>query len=65
MVNPHVTAHHGESNGKEFIPSQSEPFRFIPITVSEPMRIIPKQSEKRFVPRLMKNGKKSIRPNSI
>ena len=29
------------------------------------MRVIPNQSEKRFVPRLMKNGKKSIRPNSI
>ena len=27
------------------------------------MRIIPNQSEKRYVTRLMKNGKKSIRPN--
>ena len=40
-------------------------FRFIPISVSEPMRIIPNQSEKRFVTRLKKNGKKSIRPNPI
>ena len=29
------------------------------------MRIIPKQLEKRFVTRLTKNGKKSIRPNPI
>ena len=39
--------------------------RFIPIFVSEPIRIIPNQSEKRFVSRLMKNGKKSMRPNPI
>ena len=32
---------------------------------SEPMRIIPNQSEKPFVTRLMKNGKKSIRPDPI
>ena len=32
---------------------------------SEPMRIIPNQSEKRFVSRLMKNGQKSIRLNPI
>ena len=51
----------GESIGLKFIPSQSELFRFIPIFVSEPMRIIPNQSEKRFVSRLMKNGQKSIR----
>ena len=55
----------GESIGYEFITSQSELFRFIPISVSEPMRIIPNQSEKSFVSRLMKNGKKSIRPNPI
>ena len=55
----------GKSIGQEFIPSQSELFQFIPISVSEPMRIIPNQSEKRFVTRLMKNGKKSIRPNPI
>ena len=29
------------------------------------MRIIPNQSEKRFVSRLMKNGKKQIRLNPI
>ena len=29
------------------------------------MRIIPNQSEKRFVSRLVKNGKKSIRPNPM
>ena len=40
-------------------------FRFIPISVSEPMRIILNQSEKRFLSRLMKNDKKSIRPNPI
>ena len=49
----------GESIGLKFIPSQSELFRFIPISVSEPMRIIPNQSEKRFVSRLMINGQKS------
>ena len=48
-----------------FIPSQSELFWFIPITVSEPMRIIPNQSEKCFVSRLMKNGQKSIRLDAI
>ena len=29
------------------------------------MRIIPNQSEKRFVSRLIKNGKKSIQTNPI
>ena len=29
------------------------------------MQIIPNESEKRFVTRLMKNAKKSIRPNPI
>ena len=43
----------------------SESIRTIPISVSEPMRITLNQSEKRFVFRLMKNGKKSIRPNPI
>ena len=55
----------GESIGQEFISSQSELFRFIPISIFEPMRIILNQSEKRFGTRLMKNGKKSIRPNPI
>ena len=55
----------GESIGLKFIPSQSELFRFIPIFVSELMRIIPNQSEKRFVSRLMKKGQKSIRLNPI
>ena len=53
----------GESIGLKFIPSQLELFRFIPIFVSERMRIIANQSEKRFVSRLMKNGQKSIRLN--
>ena len=35
----------GESIGLKFIPSQSELFRFIPISVSGPMRIIPNQIE--------------------
>ena len=35
----------GESIGLKFIPSQSEQFRFIPISVSESMRIIPNQSD--------------------
>ena len=34
--------------------------RFILISVSEPIRIIPKQSKIRFVSRLMKNGEKLI-----
>ena len=55
----------GESIGLKFIPSQSELFLFIPISVSEPMRIIPNQSEKLFVSCLMKNSQKSIRLNSI
>ena len=55
----------GESIGLKFIPSQTELFRFISISVSEPMQIIPKQSEKRFVSHLMKNGRKSIWLNSI
>ena len=55
----------GESIGLKFISNQSELFRIIPISVSKPMRIILNQSEKRFVSRLMKNGQKSIRPNSI
>ena len=41
----------------------SEPIRTIPISVSEPMRIIPNQSKTRFVTRLMKNGKKLIQPS--
>ena len=40
-------------------------FLFIPISVSEPLRIILNQSEKRFISRLMKNGQKSIRLNPI
>ena len=54
-----------EKDTIELIPSQSELFRCIPISVSETMLIIPNQSEKRFVSRLMKNSKKSIRPNPI
>ena len=55
----------GESIGLKFISSQSELFLFIPISVSESIRIIPNQSEKRFVSRLMKNGQKSIRLNPV
>ena len=55
----------GESIRFKFILSQSELFRFIPISVSEAMWIIPNQSEKRFVSRLMKNGQKPIRLNPI
>ena len=55
----------GERNGLKFIPSQSELFRFIPMSVSEPMRIILNQSEKRFVSRLIKNDLKPIRFNPI
>ena len=55
-----------ESIGLKFIPNQSELFRFITIlSVSEPMPIIPNQSEKRFVSRLMKNYQKSIQLNPI
>ena len=39
----------GETIRMKFIPSQSKLFRFIPISASEPMRIIPNQSEKIFV----------------
>ena len=55
----------GESIGLKFISSQSELFRFIPISVFKPMRIIPNQYEKRFVFCLMKNDQKSIRLNPI
>ena len=41
--------------------SDGNSLRFILISASEPMRIIPNQSEKRFITRLIKNGKKSIR----
>ena len=47
----------GESIRFKFIPSQSELFRFIPISISEPMRIIANQSEKCFVSHLMKKVK--------
>ena len=49
----------------KFIPGQSKLFRFIPISVSEPMRIIPNQSEKLFVSHLIKNVQKSILLNPI
>ena len=50
----------GESIELKFIPSPTKLFPFIPISVSDPMRIIPNQSDKRFVSRLMKNGHKSF-----
>ena len=59
------TSNPGESIGLKFIPSQLELFRFIPISVSEPMRIIPNQSEKCFISCLMKNGQISILLNLI
>ena len=49
----------------KLILSQSELFRFFPISVSEPIRIIPNQSEKHVVSRLMKNVQKSNRINPI
>ena len=55
----------GESIGLKFILNQSELFRFIPISVSEPMGIFPNESEKLFVSRLMKNGQTSMRLNPI
>ena len=59
--------------GNQFVQEDSEndtlikfPWRKYRIGIhSEPMRIIPYQSEKRFVTRLMENGKKSIRSNPI
>ena len=54
-----------ESIGLKFIPRRTEIFRFIPISVSEPMRILPNQSEKRFIPCLIKNGLISILLNPI
>ena len=48
----------GESIGLKYILSQSELSQFIPISVSEQIRIIPNQSEKCFVSCLMKNGQK-------
>ena len=59
-INQHRNLNPGESIGKEFIPSQSELFRAISISVSKPIWIIPYQSKKLFVFRLMKNSKKSI-----
>ena len=55
----------GECIGFKFIQSLSELFRFIPISVSEPMRIIPYLFEKPFVFCLMENGQKSIRLNPM
>ena len=55
----------GGSIGLKFIPSQSELSRFIPISVSNPMWIIPNQSEECLVSRLMKKGPKSIQLNPI
>ena len=55
----------GETVGLKFFPSQSELFRFIPISVSEPMRTILNQSDKHFVSRLIKIGQKLIRLNPI
>ena len=53
--------HSGENIGLKFIPNESELFRVIPEFVFELLRVIPNQSKKRFVARLMKNGQISIR----
>ena len=55
----------GENIGFKFIPSESELFRDIPESVSEPFRVITNQSKKRFVSRVMKNSWKSNRLNPI
>ena len=55
--------HPGESIGLKFIPSESELFRAIPESVFEPFPVIPNESGKRFKPRLIENGQKSIRLN--
>ena len=47
------------------ISSESKLFQAILENVSELFGVISNQSEKRFASRLMKNGKKSIRLNSI
>ena len=54
-----------ESFVLKFNPIESELFRDIPESVFEAFRIIPNQSEKHFVSRLIKNGRKSIRLNPI
>ena len=54
----------GESIGFKFLKSESELLGAISETVSEPFRVIPTQSEKIFISRLMKNGQKSIQFNS-
>ena len=59
MEKTNLNTYPGESIGWEF--SQSELFRIIPISVSEPMQIILKQSEKSCVSRLMKIRCGSIR----
>ena len=46
----------GDSFGLEYIPSESELFRATQKCVSGSFGIIPNQSEKRFVSRLMKKG---------
>ena len=48
----------GESIRLKFIPSESELFRAILESVSEPFRVIWNQSEKCFASRLMKNAQK-------
>ena len=61
-INKNSETYPGESIGLKFIPIQSELFRFIPTSASEPVRIIPK---KRLVSHLMKNGKETILLNPI
>ena len=55
----------GESIGLKFIPSELELSRAIPEFVSEPFRVIPNETKKLFVSRLMKNGQKTIRLNLL
>ena len=53
----------GENIGLKFISNESVPFRAISESVSELFLVIPDEYEKRFVSRLTKKGKKSIRIN--
>ena len=55
----------GDSFGSEFNSSELELFRVIPKSVSEPFGIMAKKYENSFAYRLVRNGQKLIRLNSI
>ena len=55
----------GENFGLQVNPCESELFRVIRKSVSEPFGIIPSQPKKRFVSRIMWKGQKSIRLDPI